>query len=699
MKIFSLIKNILLISLLISQWTFSNCQNAQAAFDVKGVALFKDNSICIFMAGSTTPESLNLANLTVTTESVQSKISSGGSLCPLPPFFTGGAILTTVNGVKTQADPVVQSLGRGILISEIAGDSGGVSSSGDPGGFNTLIGSFGGFNMTIFEISLPQGCDVIDDDDDIDGLSSDLSTINDFSFPTCISTTGIVVACNTASNLLTAVNGLVQATDTTPAKIRFVISDIVTSADGNMIDSILVKLDSQDIFCPSNITGPLNATVIANNAIDTPSNTQTIGTANIGTPAQAAKISYAVDTATSQKGESSTNETGTTPILAGDNTTTANTIQIEELNNEGIPVGGQTSPTLINPSVVNSTVIQTINILLIPSYAGLFSKAPSSADISFSDDSLIVSSDPYIVKTNTDDFNAPFGTLVIPVRQKSGGTDPSTVKTTIQIKNIVLAQASSVTSDSTISLSFFEPISGAIVNIPGAISIFSSATNSINPQNFSSFAPSSARGIVQNTILSGAVNDGAGAQQIVTDTNLSALTARDTVLGTPQIINFTKVVSSVTPVDTSKINTSINNSTNISVITFTGNTGASIGGAKIKIDSLFDSVTVTSKNDGSFTAKIKADFLNSTSGVVSVNFTQIISGKESEPKTKNVIDELEEPTCFESLCGSCDNTCAPTITSVQTFIQEKGGLANVVSSGGLLLQEVIKAAKKALGLS
>ena len=151
MKIFNIIKNILLILLfLISQAFFFNPQKSQAAFDVQGVELFKDNNICITMAGSTTPEGLNLSSFTVTTESIQSKISSSGSLCPPPPFFTGGTILTTVNGIKTQADPTVQSLGRGIVISEIAGTDG-ISSSGDPYGFSSLVTRLGGLSSTIFE--------------------------------------------------------------------------------------------------------------------------------------------------------------------------------------------------------------------------------------------------------------------------------------------------------------------------------------------------------------------------------------------------------------------------------------------------------------------------------------------------------------------------------------------------------------------
>ena len=99
---------------------------AIAAFDVQGVELFRDGNLCITTAGSTTPESLNLANLQSNQESVQTKISSSGSLC-VAPFFTGGALLTT--SPKTiQAQPNVQSTGRGILISEAQGELNGFSS-------------------------------------------------------------------------------------------------------------------------------------------------------------------------------------------------------------------------------------------------------------------------------------------------------------------------------------------------------------------------------------------------------------------------------------------------------------------------------------------------------------------------------------------------------------------------------------------
>ncbi len=691
--IFFLVAQFLIVNVL---FLFPAYNKSYAAFDVQGVELFKNNNICIIMAGSTTPEGLSLSGFTVNTENVQSRISSSGSLCPIPPFFTGGTLLTTISGITTQADPTVQGLGRGILISEIAGNSSGVSSSGDPLGFSSLVSRLGGLVSTIFEISLPDGCDIIDDDDDIVGASSDLSAINDFSFPTCTSTTGLTVACNDASNLLTAITGLAPATSTSSAKIRFTISELNGFADANMIDSILIKLDSQDIFCPNNAGNPLTATIVAKNAVSSPTITETIGSTNIGTPMQAAKLSYAAETVTSIKGETSTNETGTTPVLAG--ATTANTIQVEELNNESIPINGQSSPTIINPSAINSNEISSINVWLIPSSINLFSSPPSTTDITFSDNSLIVSSAPYLVMTNADDLNAPVGTLVIPIQLNLGGTDPSAVKTTITIKNLTLSGDTTASKDSTISLSFYELVSGAIVNTPGALSVFSSATNTTNPRNFSSFAPLSTRAISQNTIVGGAVNEGAGASQILTDPDLSALTARDTVLGTPQITNFTKVVSSVTDIDLTKIDLSDSNS----VLTVTGNKGASIGGAKVKIESFakdqttaFDSVTITSKSDGSFNAKLKADF---SKGDATVSLKQTVSKIDSQVIITKTVTASSQ-SCEKTVCGCANPNCSPNITSVLTFIQDNGGLAQIVTSGGVLLQEVITSTKKALGLS
>ena len=687
MKTFKLLQNILLVYLLLVSQIIS--QKSQAAFDVQSVGLFKDNTICIVMAGSTTPEGLNLANFIITTDNVQSKISSSGSLCPVPPFFTGGALLTTVNGIKTQADPTVQGLGRGILISELSGSSSGGSSLGDPSGFSSLVARLGGLTMTIFEITLPDGCDVIDDDDDIVGSSEDLLNINDFSFPTCASTNGLTVACNATSDLLTATTGLSPATSTSPAKIRFTISEFAGFADVNMIDSILIRLDSQDIFCPSNFGNSITATIVAKNTVDNPTITENIGIANIGTPVQAAKLSYAIETVTSTKGETSTNEIGTTPVLAN-GVTTANAIQIEELNNESIPIGGQTSVNIINPSISNSTTVSSINLWLIPSAISLFSGAPSAADITFSDNSFVSSSAPYIVMDVTDDQNAPLGTLVIPIKQNPEGINPATVKTTITIKNLTLSGNVTASTDSTISLAFFEPISGAIVNTPGTLSILNSNTSLINPQNFSSFTPLSTRGTTQNATVGNITNESAVVSQVKTDSDLNALTNRDKVLGTPQIAGFTKIVSSVIPIDTNKITVEASNGA--SLLTINASAGATIGGAKVKIDSLFDFVTVTSKSDGSFNAKLKADF---SQGDVIVNLKQTVSKTDSQSITKTITSS----SCEKTVCGCTNPNCMPNIASVLTFIQNNGGLSQIVTSGGTLLLEIISSAKKALGIS
>ncbi len=683
---------------------------AQAAFDVQGVQLFKDNTVCInkIVNGTLTTVGLDLATLQTNTESVRSNISSSGSFCSPPPFFTGGATLTTVSGIITQAQPTVQGLSRGILISESAGDQGGAS-SGDPGGLNTFIASIGGINATVFEVSLPTGCDVIDDDDDIVGASSDLSTVNDFSLPTCTATAGFTVQCNAVSGLLTAINGLVPATSTTPAKIRFVVSAVNTIADGNMIDSILLRLDSQDIFCSSTVTGPLNATIIAKNNIDNPTRSETVGTANIGTPQQATKISYVTEAVTSQKGEISTNEISTTPILINATASTSK-IQIEELNNDSIPIGGQSSATLINPSVSSNAENNTINLWLIPSSPTLFSNALNTSDITLSDSSLVINSAPVLVMTNADDLNAPFGSIVIPLRKNSGTTDPSSVKTTITINNLSLNAQGSMDGDTyTISVAFFEPLSGAIVNTPGVLSV-NSTTNISNPQNFSAFAAGSTRALAQNIVVGGAINDATGASQITTASDLLALTSRDTVLGTPQITGFAKVVPAVTPIVLTKINATTTTGGK-SIVTILGSTGASIGGAKVKIDSFskdsmtaFDTVTITSRSDGSFSAKVQADF---SQGDASISLKQTISGTDSTSVSQTISNPSLPPTitssgglaCDKTVCGCTNTNCTPNITQVLDFVKTNGGLAQIITGGGSLLNEITNSAKKALGLS
>lgn len=688
MKILKSISALILAYLIVFNYglfIFYAANKAEAAFDVKGVSLFKDNSICINAAssGTTVKQGLDLATLTSNTDSVEIRIGSSGSLCSPSPFFTGGALLTTTNDITTQAQPNVQSLGRGILISEVTGDN---------TGFKTLINNtFSGVTMTIFEISLPSGCNVIDDDDDIVGTATDLSSINDFTFPTCTSTNGITVMCNAASDLLTASNGLIGASGSTPAKIHFAISELNSFNDPTMADSLLIRLDSQDIFCPSTVTGSLTATVAAKDSATNPSKSETLGTVNLGTATQAFSFSYATNTATSTKGEISTNEVGITPLLAGGANTIINDLQIVELDNESIPIGGEASPTLIDPSIGSTSEILAVNLWLVPSSNSFFSKAPSSSDISFSDDSLKVSSAPSIVTSFETEKNAPIGTLIIPIAKNTSGTDPKTVKTTITIKNI-----STNVKNGTVSLSVFEPISGAVVNTP-AVQTISNISDSSNPQNFSAFPPLSNRSLAQNTSVNNASSPITTSQGL-SDNDLNTITARNTKLGAPQITEFTKVIPSLTNVDITKITLSSKNS----VLTAVGDAGASIGSAMVTIESNTDSTTIISKNDGSFAAKLQADF---SKGSVTLNFKQAVSGTNSQATTK-VISKQETENgssgtdlqCEKTVCGCEEPNCIPTIPTVIVFVENNGGLSEIISQGGDLLEEVISAVKKALGL-
>lgn len=688
--------------------TLSCPQFSYAAFDVKGVQLFRDGNVCINKpsSGVLVKEALNLANLQSNSESIQSRISSGGSLCSPTPFFTGGALLTTKDGITIQAEPNVQGLGRGILISEIAGNTSGISSSGEPNAFNNLTNTFGGESKTLFEITLPTGCDVVDDDDDVIGASTNLAGINDFSFHTCTSTNGLTINCNdTETALYSAKLGLVPSSGSTPAKIRFQI-DSYSNTDLNMIDTILIKLDSQDIFCPGTTMDSLLATIVAKNEINNPTKSQTIGTAELGNPtSQVVKFSYAKDKATSQKGEISENEVGTTPILINNSSTFANTIQIEELHEESIPIGGLSSSVLINPSQQVNAEINIINLWLVPSITSLFLTTPQISDISFSDSSFVVDSSPYLVMSNSDDSNAPFGTLVIPLRKNTQGVDPSGVKTIITIKNIGLGIVLGDIKDPTVSLTIFEPVSGGAVNVPGVVSIFNTG-NLANPQNFSAFAVNSSRGSAQNAIADITVSAPQGANQVTSDTDLAALTQRNAVLGAPQIKELIKVVSAVTTPDANKITLSSANDIDDStllIVTAQGASGATTGGAKVKVESFpgkskipFDLVTVISKSDGSFSAKVKSDTLNSDTTIV---IKQVISGKESSEVKITSSASTSILLCTEELCTCPSQTCIPTVQDVLTYIKDNGGLANIILQGGFKFSEVVEGSKKALGLN
>lgn len=565
----SILSLTLILSILFSEVLFIN---AKAAFDVNGVGLFKDGNLCI-LNSSQVQTSVNLSSFQSLNDGVQVRISSSGSYCK-PSFFTGGALQSNASGKVIGAQPNVQAYGRGILISEPAPTA---SSSGDPSAFSTLFNRYGGSNMLVFEIALPQGCDVVDDDDDGEGTASILSGINDFSFPGCSSTNGLNVFCNdlSSSGLLTASNVLVPASSGSPAKVRFGITSLNFPTDTNLIDSVLIKFDSQDIFCPTTSTSPLIATVTAKNAIDSPTLTETVGTADLGTPVKALDVSGS-----------------------------ASNLQISELDNESIPVGGQASQSLIEPIFGQTTEITMINIWIVPSAINLFSIAPSISDVTFSDNSLALSSAPYLVKIPGDDISAPIGTLVLPVKKNDdqGAANPINNKTTITIKNITLGTA---VSGGTVSILIYEPNAQAIVNTPGVASI-NNTSSLTNPQNYSSYSYLSSRAQVQTTVISNVINETSMLTQPLTDADLALVTARNTVLGSPQILNFTNNIQT------------------------------------------------------------------SSSGSIG---------------------------CEQTVCGCSNTTCTPTSTQIQTFINNNGGLSSIVTSGGALLNELISAAKKLLGLS
>jgi len=687
-----------ILSLILVSIFFSSSVNA--AFDVQGVGLFRDGNLCV-LDSSQNPSAVTFSSIQTSTDSTIARTNSSGAFCK-PSIFTGGAILSNTSGKVVQAQPVVQANGRGILITEPFGSSGVASSSGDPLAFNSLLNKYGGTTMLVFEIALPQGCDVIDDDDDGEGTASVLSGINDFSFPTCSATGGLNVFCNdlSSSGLLTASNVLVPVSGNTPAKVRFGITSINFSADNNLIDSILIKFDSQDIFCPTTSTSPLTATITAKNAIDSPTLSETIGTADLGTPVKALEVSYVSDSVTSTKGESSTNAITTTAVLKDAALATSNSIQIVELDNDSIPVGNTSSQSLIDPTFGQTTEITMVNLWIVPSATNVFSTAPSSSDVTFSDNSIAVSSAPYLVKTSSDDNSAPIGTVVIPIKKNdsSGALSPAKNKTAITVKNIGLSTA--LSSDSSVSILIYEPNAQAVVNTPGIASI-NNTSSSTNPQNYSAFSYLSSRAQAQTAVVSTVVNETSMLTQPLTDADLALVTARNTVLGSPQILTFTKAVTSVSAVDTTKV--TVSNAS--SVLTISGASGVSTAGAKVKIDVLskgsstaFDSVTVTSGADGIFSAKLKADF---TGGDATLSFKQIISGTESSVSTKTVSQGTQETplTCEQTVCGCSDTNCTPTNTQIQSFIDTNGGLSSVITSGGALLDELISAAKKMLGLS
>lgn len=685
MKIFRHVSIYFLVVLLLG----SEFSMAQAAITVRAVKLFKDGNVCIKNSQGV-EQSLNIGEINSNNDSLDSRLSSSGSVCTPPPFFTGGVNISS-SGILTQAHPVVQALGRGILVSETAGTSG-VSSSGNPFDFAQLLIDVSGSKTSstaILQVTLPLGCDFIDDDDDIAGTSSTLTDVNDFSLPACQATNGFTIICNEESGKLTAMNGIEVATATTPAKMRFALNDFA-APDGNLIDSFLIKFDAQDIFCPSSFTGPLNVTVSVSNDATNPTMTSTLGTVDLGLPTKAAAAKFITKTSTSTKGQISTSNISTNAVLTEGGTNISNPIQIEELQEESIPIGGQSSASLINPPNVNKIEITKVNLWIIPSVLNLFTGAPSSSDISFSDNSLKVSSAPYLVMTNTDDVNAPFGSIVIPLEKNTvqGASDPTKVKTTITINNLNLAQVNSLSTNANLTFAFFETTGNAVVNTPG-ISTINTGGVSSNPVNYSAYGSSDIRAQNQNISISSSNAPQIGfASQINTENGLNLITSRSTVLESPQILNFTNVVSMVTDITSSLV--SVDSDTD-SIITVTGAASSVINGAQVVVDvfesggtTSIDSVTVIGQSDGSFNAKLLGNF---TKGSNTVKIKQVISGTSSSEIVKTVVKNTGEITI------------EPTVSAVLTFIQDNGGLDSIIAEGGEKLQAVVKAIKQALGLT
>lgn len=614
-------------------------------------------------------------------------------------LFTGGVNNTVSGNTVIDGSPVVQGEGRGILIKENTAT-----------GFNELVSQVGGGTQgTVFEVNLPAGCDIVDDRDDNNTAVSTGSSLggNDVARVSVTSTAGVTAAVsagNTGDAALTVANVLAPASGTTPAKVRFRLASVGGATDNAVTDAILLRLDSQDIFCPSAVTGALTGAVTAGNKVSSPTVIANLGTASFGTANSAATFVFGASTSTSTKGEVSTNSnTGATPRLVGGSSTVAHTFSVAETTATSIPIGGRVSPRNIDPdNSVLSSAITRGQIWIVPSSASAFSAAPAASDITFSDNSLIVDGNPLLVTSATVDANAPIGTIIVGVKKNTatGAADPATSTTTITVANAQLTAANSSTTDLTATVQFFSQDAGAVVNTPG-IAAGNSATT---PTIFTPFAPGSTKANTQLNVPGVQIGTGSLANQL--------LTSRLTAEGAPQINPFATVLAAGTlkNADSSKITvaaaavSSSGSPATDNVVTVTGAAGAVDGGAQVVVttgsSTTYDSVTVFASQDGSFTAKLRGDCATATS--VTVNVAEQVSGTKTTAATKTAIcggssgGGQSVDDIFNEIAGG-DGT--PTIAEVLSYVSAQGGLAAVVTAGGNELQAVIKAAKAALGLS
>lgn len=631
---------------------------------------------------------------------------TSGTIASPSALFTGGVGNSVSGSTVVDGSSVVQGEGRGVLIKEATNT-----------GFNELVSQVGGGTQgTVFEVNLPSGCDVIDDRDDNNTAVSTTSATggNDVTRTSAagITSTAGVTAAVTAGGggdaALTNANVVEPATGATPAKLRFRLTTVGGAVDNAVRDAVLLRLDSQDIFCPTSVTGELMGAVTAQNKAASSTVVTNLGNVSFGTAKQAATFAFGNDVATSTKGEVSTNSmTGATPRLSGGGASVVHTFTVAETDPKSIPIGGRTSARNLDPdNSVLSTVLSKGQLWIVPSSASAFSAAPTAADISLSDNSLVVDGNPLLVTSATVDANAPLGTIIIGLKKNTatGAADPATSTTTITVKNAQLAAAISSTTDLTASVEFFSQDGGVVVNTPGIASGNSAST----PTIFTPFAPGSTKAFTQ---LNGATAATAAFQLGSGSLANQLLTARLTSEGTPQINPFAKVLAAGTlkNADASKITASATalssggSPATDNLVTVTGSAGSVDGGAQVVVttgsSSTYDSTTVVASEDGSFTANLRGDCATATS--VAVNVTEKVSGTSTTTATKTAVcggsgAGQTADQVFSEIAGSDGKA---TISEVLSYVSSKGGLSSVVSAGGSLLQGVIKAAKSALGLS
>ncbi len=662
----------------------------------QGVALSESSNVAVDCTSGGSSSVVLSGISTGTLDSAVGSACTSGAIANPPPIFTGGAA-SSVSGTQViDGSPVVQGEGRGVLVKELTAT-----------GFSELVNQVGGStNATVFEVSLPTACDVIDDNDDNNTASTNGANNvggNDVARFTLTSTAGVSAsqAAGILAGLDTALsvaNIVVPAAGSTAAKVRFGLTSATgVGTDATTTDAVLLKIDAQDLFCSTGTTGDLTGTVVAQNKLNSPTIVSNLGTVMLGTATAAFSFGFADDVAMSTKGEVSTNAMiGSTPRLVGGSTTTSHPFKVTELSARSIPIGGRVSARNLDPeNSFLSTPLTRGQIWVVPAAGTAFATAPVAADLTFSDASIVADGNPVIVASASNDANAPIGTLIIGIKQ--GSLDPMQNTTTITVKNLKLGSATSTTTDLVSSVEFYAQDVGVVVNTPGS----SSANSATTPTVFSPYSQGSTKALNQLEQAGVQIGTGGLANQL--------LTSRLTAQGTPQINPFAKIVTSAMNADGSKITaagaavSSSGSPATDQVITVTGTAGSVDGGAEVVIttgSTTYDSTTVVSSDDGSFTAKLRGDCASPATSVT-VNVTQQVSGSKTTSVTKTVLcaggttGETED-TVFTEIAGSDGKA---TVAEVLSYVTGKGGLSAIVTAGGSKLAGVIKAAKSALGLS